>query len=62
MTVLNDLGRYYVASDDVNRLRKLGNSGAHFKRMVRDLLIEHKLYIREHGDKMPEVRNSTESY
>lgn len=30
---------------------------AHFKQMLREKLVEHKLYIREHGDDMPEIRN-----
>ena len=62
MTVLNDLDRYHLASDVVDRVPKLQNVGAHFKQMLRDKLVEHKLYVREHGDDMPEVKNWTCSY
>jgi len=62
MTVLNDLDRYHLASDVVDRVPKLQNVGAHFKQMLRDKLVEHKLYIREHGDDMPEVKNWTWTY
>jgi xylulose-5-phosphate/fructose-6-phosphate phosphoketolase len=35
-------------------LRRLG---AHFKQFLRDKLVEHKQYVREHGEDMPEVKN-----
>ena len=62
MTVLNDLDRFHLASDVVDRVPKLRNVGAHFKQMLRDKLVEHKLYVRDHGDDMPEVKNWTWSY
>ena len=62
MTVLNDLDRYHLAGDVVDRIPRLRNVGAHFKQKLRDKLVEHKQYVREHGDDMPEVKNWTWPY
>jgi xylulose-5-phosphate/fructose-6-phosphate phosphoketolase len=57
MTVLNDLDRFHLAGDLIDRLPRLQETGAHFKQFVRDKLVEHKQYIREHGEDLPEVRD-----
>jgi len=57
MTVLNELDRYHLAGDVVDRVPRLQAVGAHFKQWLRDKLVEHKLYVREHGDDMPEIRD-----
>ena len=57
MTVLNDLDRFHLASDAIDRVPRLRNSAARQKQMLRDKLIEHKLYIAERGDDMPEIRD-----
>jgi xylulose-5-phosphate/fructose-6-phosphate phosphoketolase len=57
MTVMNDLDRYHLAGDVVDRVPRLRRLGAHFKQFLRDKLVEHKQYVREHGDDMPEVKN-----
>ena len=57
MVVLNDLDRFHLAEDAVDRVPHLGASAAYFKQFVRDKLIEHKRYIRKHGEDMPEVRD-----
>ena len=57
MTVLNDLDRFHLAIDVIDRVARLQPIAAHQKQMLRDKLIEHKLYTRQHGDDMPEIRD-----
>jgi xylulose-5-phosphate/fructose-6-phosphate phosphoketolase len=57
MTVMNDLDRFHLAGDVIDRVPRLRNVAGHQKQMLRNKLIEHKLYIDEHGDDMPEVKN-----
>jgi xylulose-5-phosphate/fructose-6-phosphate phosphoketolase len=57
MTVLNDLDRFHLAGDVVDRVPRLQRTGAHFKQFLRNKLVEHKQYIRDNGDDLPEVRN-----
>jgi xylulose-5-phosphate/fructose-6-phosphate phosphoketolase len=57
MTVLNDLDRFHLAADVVDRVPRLQRVGAHFKQFLRDKLIAHKEYIVEVGDDMPEIKN-----
>jgi xylulose-5-phosphate/fructose-6-phosphate phosphoketolase len=57
MTVLNDLDRFHLAGDVVDRVPRLQRIGAHFKQSLRNKLVEHKQYICEHGDDMPEIRD-----
>ncbi len=57
MTVLNGLDRFDLAGDVVDRVPRLQPINAHFKQHLRDKLVEHKQYIREHGDDLPEIRD-----
>jgi xylulose-5-phosphate/fructose-6-phosphate phosphoketolase len=57
MTVLNDLDRFHLAADVVDRVPRLQRVGAHFKQFLRDRLTDHKAYIMEFGDDMPEIKN-----
>jgi xylulose-5-phosphate/fructose-6-phosphate phosphoketolase len=57
MTVLNDIDRFHLAADVVDRVPRLQRVGAHFKQFLRDRLIEHKEYIVKVGDDMPEIKN-----
>ena len=57
MTVLNEIDRFHLAGDVIHRVPRLQNIAAHTKQMVRNRLIEHKLYIAKHGDDMPAIRD-----
>ncbi len=57
MTVLNDLDRFHLAMDTVSRLPQTGEKGIYLKRQLKDKLIEHRQYIVEQGQDMPEIRN-----
>ncbi len=57
MVVLNDLDRFHLVADVIDRVPKLGYLAAYAKQAVRDKRIDHKTYIATHGDDMPEIRN-----
>ena len=57
MTVLNDLDRFHLAGDVIDRVPRLRDVAAHFKQFLRDKLIEHRLYVRQHGEDMPDVQS-----
>jgi xylulose-5-phosphate/fructose-6-phosphate phosphoketolase len=57
MTVLNELDRYHLARNVVEAVPRLQKTGAHFQQMLRDKLVEHKHYICEKGEDMPEIRD-----
>jgi xylulose-5-phosphate/fructose-6-phosphate phosphoketolase len=62
MTVLNNLDRFSLAGDVVDRVPRLQRTGGHFKQFLRNRLVEHKQYVRERGEDLPEVRNWTWTY
>jgi xylulose-5-phosphate/fructose-6-phosphate phosphoketolase len=57
MTVLNELDRFHLAGSVVDRVPRLAKIGGHFKQMLRDKLVEHRHYVEEHGDDMPEIKD-----
>jgi xylulose-5-phosphate/fructose-6-phosphate phosphoketolase len=57
MTVLNDLDRFHLAGDVLDRVPRLHGVSGHEKQWLRNQLIEHKLYINEHGEDMPQIRD-----
>ncbi len=57
MAVLNDLDRFHLAADAIDRLPQLGARAAYVKQMLADRLTEHRMYIREHGQDMPSIRD-----
>jgi xylulose-5-phosphate/fructose-6-phosphate phosphoketolase len=57
MTVLNDLDRFHLAADTIDRLPQLAASAGYAKQHLRDKLLEHREYITRYGEDMPEIRN-----
>ena len=57
MTVLNDLDRFHLVQDVIDRVPSLGARAAHLKQAMRDKLLEHSQYICREGQDMPEIRN-----
>ncbi|HNP36533.1 MAG TPA: phosphoketolase family protein [Woeseiaceae bacterium] len=57
MAVLNNIDRFDLVSDVIDRVATLGSKAAYAKQAMRDKLIEHKQYIYEHGEDMPEIRD-----
>lgn len=57
MVVLNDLDRFHLVEDVVDRVPALSHLGAYIRQAMRDRLIDHHHYIREHGEDMPDIRN-----
>ncbi len=57
MTVLNDLDRFHLVMDTIDRLPQTGDRGVALKRRLKDKLVEHKRYIDKNGQDMPEIRN-----
>jgi xylulose-5-phosphate/fructose-6-phosphate phosphoketolase len=57
MVVMNDLDRFHLVSDAIDRLPGLGSRGAYAKQYVRNKLLDHKSYISRHGEDLPEIRD-----
>ncbi|MGZ8227712.1 MAG: phosphoketolase family protein [Methylococcaceae bacterium] len=57
MVVMNDMDRFHLAADVIDRIPRLSNNAVYFKQYIRDKLIDHKQYIYKHGEDMPEIQN-----
>ena len=57
MVVLNDLDRFHLVGDVIDRVPGLSANAAYAKQFIRDRLIDHKNYIDQHGEDLPEIRN-----
>ena len=57
MVVLNDLDRFHLVADVIDRVTKLGYLAVYAKQAIRDKKIDHKTYIAKYGDDMPEIKN-----
>ncbi len=55
MVVMNDLDRFHLVEDVIDRLPQLGSRAAYFKQAIHEKLIEHKEYIDKYGDDMPAI-------
>ena len=56
MVVLNDMDRFHLVADVIDRVPALGARAAYAKQAIAEKLIEHKQYIARHGDDMPEIQ------
>ena len=56
MRVLNDIDRFHLVIDVVQRLESLGNRGAYLVQKMNDKLVEHRQYIKDNGVDLPEIR------
>jgi xylulose-5-phosphate/fructose-6-phosphate phosphoketolase len=59
MVVLNDLDRFHLVSDVIDRVPGLGAGAAYAQQAIREKLIEHKQYIAKYGEDMPDIRDWT---
>ncbi|HQZ27246.1 MAG TPA: phosphoketolase family protein [Verrucomicrobiales bacterium] len=57
MTVLNDLDRFHLVMDTIDRMPQTGDKGRALKEQLKAKLIEHKIYNEKNGQDMPEIRN-----
>ena len=57
MTVLNEIDRFHLVMDAIDRLPHTGETGRHLKRQLADKLVDHRLYINRHGEDLPEIRD-----
>lgn len=57
MAVRNEIDRFHLFQDVIDRVPKLGYLAAHAKQTIRDKLIQHREYINRHGVDLPEVRD-----
>lgn len=57
MVVLNELDRFHLVGSVIDRLPHLGSTGAYIKQYLRNKLLDHKAYIKVHGEDMQEILN-----
>jgi xylulose-5-phosphate/fructose-6-phosphate phosphoketolase len=57
MAVLNDIDRFHLVNDVIDRVPGLGSRAAYVKQYLRDKLIDHKNYINKWGEDMPDIKN-----
>ena len=57
MTVRNEIDRFHLAGDAIDRMPSVQDRAAHVKQLIRDKLVEHDNYIRQVGEDMPEIRD-----
>ena len=55
MCVLNQIDRFHLFGDVIDRLPQLGSRAAYAKQAIRDRLLDHKFWIEEHGEDHPDI-------
>ena len=59
MAVLNEIDRFHLVNDVIDRVPQLGYRAAYLKQHMRDKLVEHRQYITQYGEDMPEILSWT---
>ncbi|TMC38306.1 MAG: phosphoketolase, partial [Chloroflexi bacterium] len=62
MVMLNDLDRFHLVMDVIDRVPGLGSRAAHVRQHMEDERLRHRQYTREHGEDVPDVRDWTWPY
>ncbi|RBY83073.1 phosphoketolase [Geodermatophilus sp. TF02-6] len=57
MCVMNRIDRFHLAADVIDRVPRLSPAGGHARDQLRDKVIEHRQYVRTHGEDLPEIRD-----
>jgi xylulose-5-phosphate/fructose-6-phosphate phosphoketolase len=57
MAVINDIDRFHLVGDVIDRVPSLGYTAAYVRQYLRDQLVEHRQYINQRGQDMPAIRN-----
>jgi len=57
LRVQNDIDRFHLVIDVIDRLPHLGSKGDYLKQQLKDKLVEHKIYVHKHGKDLPEILN-----
>ena len=55
MVMLNDLDRFHLVMDVIDRVPGLSEPAAHIRQEMEDERLRHRAYTREHGDDPPDV-------
>jgi xylulose-5-phosphate/fructose-6-phosphate phosphoketolase len=59
MVMLNDLDRFHLVIDAIDRLAGMGGRAAHLRQEMQDMRLRARAYAREYGEDMPEVSGWT---
>jgi xylulose-5-phosphate/fructose-6-phosphate phosphoketolase len=57
MVVMNEVDRFHLAMDAIDRVPRLADQAVYLKQALRNKLIDHKRYISTYGEDMPEIQN-----
>jgi xylulose-5-phosphate/fructose-6-phosphate phosphoketolase len=57
MAVMNQIDRFNLAIDVIDRVPRLQDRSGHAREWLKNKLIEHRIYVRTHGQDLPEVRD-----